>query len=364
MSNEHHAVLSRIKTVSDMVEVFRNEERCRHLLEQMVWPRGRICPACGFRESIALAGRDTGAKARPGLYQCSNGACRHQFTVTTHTPLHATKLPLRIWLTAMWLILQSDKGISSLRLAEAIGVSQPTAWRIGHAVRLMLARENQVDGIVETDEFYIGGSPRHDSDRPKLGRGRKGQPRTTKTPVLTVIQRPLDLTAGAPAGEARARVIKNLSESEASLVLEDTVKPTAHLMSDEWKSFLSAGQGFVAHDTVCHSRKDFVRGIVHVNSAEGFSDRVRRTVVGVFHHISADHANLYFNEIGFRWSQRTVVGQVARQTRKGRSKIRTLWDRTPTALQLPAAFRSIVGRQLRRTRQGGITIKSNVAVFG
>jgi hypothetical protein len=77
-----------------MVEGFRNEERCRYLLEQMVWPRGRICPACGFRESIALAGRDTGAKARPGLYQCSNGVCRHQFTMTTHTPLHVTKLPL------------------------------------------------------------------------------------------------------------------------------------------------------------------------------------------------------------------------------------------------------------------------------
>jgi hypothetical protein len=364
VSDEHGSVLSRIKTVSDMVEAFQDEERCRHLLEQMVWPRGRICPVCGFRKSIALAGRDTGAKARPGLYQCSNDRCRHQFTVTTHTPLHATKLSLRIWLTSMWLILQSDKGISSIRLAEAVGVSQPTAWRIRHAVRLMLARENQLDGIVEADEFYIGGSPRHDADRPKLGRGRKGQPRTTKTPVLTVIQRPLELTVGAHAGEAKARVVEDLSEIEVRRMFEETVEPTAHLMSDEWKSFMSAGQGFVVHDTVRHSQKDFVRGIVHVNSAEGFSDRVRRTVVGVFHHISADHANLYFNEIGFRWSQRTVVGQAVRQTRKGRSKIRTIWDRTPTALQLPAAFRSIVGRQLRRTRQGGITIKSNVAVFG
>jgi hypothetical protein len=29
--------------------------------------------------------------ARPGLYQCSNGACCFQFTATTRTPLHATK---------------------------------------------------------------------------------------------------------------------------------------------------------------------------------------------------------------------------------------------------------------------------------
>jgi hypothetical protein len=104
--------------------------------------------------------------------------------------------------------------------------------------------------------------------------------------------------------------------------------------------------------------------MVHVNSAEGFSDRVRRTVVGVFHHISPAHADLYFNEIGFRWSQQTVTGQAIRHTRKGRTKVQTLWDRIPTALQLPAAFRAIVGRQLRRTRQGGIVVKCPVTVFG
>lgn len=151
-----------------------------------------------------------------------------------------------------------------------------------------------------------------------------------------------------------ARVVEDLSANAAELVLEDTVEPTAHLMSDEWSTFMSVGQGFAAHDAVCHHRKDFVCGIVHVNSREGFSDRVRRTVVGVFHHISPDHANLYFNEIGFRWSQRTVAGQAVRQTRKGRTKIQTLWDRIRTALQLPAAFRSTVGRQIRRTHQGGI----------
>ena len=84
-------------------------------------------------------------------------------------------------INSLWLVLQSDKGISSVRLAEAIGVSQPTAWRMGHALRLLMTREHQLDGTVEMDEFYIGGGPRRDADRPHLGRGRKGQPRTTKT---------------------------------------------------------------------------------------------------------------------------------------------------------------------------------------
>ena len=123
--------------------------------------------------------------------------------MTTRTPLHATKLPLRVWLTGLWLILQSDRGISSVRLAEAIGVSQPTAWRMGHALRLLVTREPLLEGTVEIDEFYLGGSPRKDADRPRLGRGRKGQPRTAKKPVLAVVQSARATRGRQPATRGR-----------------------------------------------------------------------------------------------------------------------------------------------------------------
>ena len=107
MSEAVRAVLSGIRTVKDMVAAFSDEQQCRRLLEAMVWQNGRICPACGYKKSIAIAGRDMGRRwARPGLYQCSSGDCRFQFTATTHTPLHSTKLPLsaathaRSWATA------------------------------------------------------------------------------------------------------------------------------------------------------------------------------------------------------------------------------------------------------------------------
>lgn len=89
--------------------------------------------------------------------------------MTTRTPLHATKLC--VWLKAMWLLLQSDKGLSSARLAETHGVSQPTALRMGHALRLMVARENMLAGTVEIDHFHLGGSPRKHPDEPPSGQG-------------------------------------------------------------------------------------------------------------------------------------------------------------------------------------------------
>lgn len=113
--------------------------------------------------------------------------------MTTHTPLHSTKLPLRVWLKAMWLLLQSDKGLSSVRLAEALGVSQPTAWRMGHALRLMVARENTLAGTVEIDHFHLGGRPRKNLDDPPPGRGRKGQANTDKTPVIATVRRLTDV---------------------------------------------------------------------------------------------------------------------------------------------------------------------------
>jgi hypothetical protein len=216
-------------------------------------------------------------------------------------------------------------------LPEALGVSQSTAWRMGHALRLLMARDHPLGGTVEIDEFHFGAKPQRDADRPRLGRGRKGQPRTDKTPALAIVQRPASLETETPAGEARTVVVADLSWAEAEHVLEAAVDPTAHLMSDE-KTFVSVGTAFGAHDTVRHSQREYVRGEAHANSAGGFNDRVRRTIAGVFHHISPEHADFYFDEAGFRWAQGTVAGTAQRRTRKGRTVLRTLsariWTRT------------------------------------
>lgn len=147
-------------------------------------------------------------------------------------------------------------------------------------------------------------------------------------------------------------------------MIETQVDQDAQLMSDEAKAFVAIGESFASHDTVNHSNREYVRDAVHVNSAEGFNSRIRRTIAGVFHHISPQHADLYFHEMGFRWSQRIIDGQAVRKTRGGRQVIKTLWSRVPPRLQLLQVFRFAVGRQMRRSRHGGIMIKSAVAVFG
>jgi ISXO2-like transposase domain len=90
-----------------------------------------------------------------------------------------------------------------------------------------------------------------------------------KTPALVAVQRPPDVRVGASAGETRSAVIEDLSGAEADQVLTEAVDPKAHLTSVEWKAFVSLGSAFAAHDTVHHKAREYARGPVHINSAEG-----------------------------------------------------------------------------------------------
>jgi len=134
---------------------FSDETVCRTFFESFIWPEGRRCSHCGHGKSYRIK------SVRPGMYECSR--CKRQFTVTTKTPMHSTKLPLWKWLQAMYYILNSSKGISSVILGRWLGVSQPTAWKMGHSIRLMMTPDatKRLDGIVEVDEKYIGGKPRY-----------------------------------------------------------------------------------------------------------------------------------------------------------------------------------------------------------
>ena len=55
---------------------------------------------------------------------------------------------------------------------------------------------------------------------------------------------------------------------------------------------------------VRHSAGEYVRGIVHTNTIEGFWSLLKRGVVGSFHHVSKAYLPLYLAEFTFRHNDR------------------------------------------------------------
>jgi len=138
--------------------------------------------------------RSSRLRTRPGQFTCLD--CRHRYSLTSGKALHNTKLPLRPWLAAMYLIATSSKGISAMKLSEWLGVSYKTAWHLGHRIRAMMASEpTLLRGVVELDETYVGGKPRKvhrekllpEDERPRRKRGRGA---ADKACVFVAVERP------------------------------------------------------------------------------------------------------------------------------------------------------------------------------
>ena len=160
--------------LEQLMKRFPDDETCSQFFESIRWPSGRFCPHCGNQKHWVIQATEN----RPKRYECNK--CQRQYTVTTRTALHSTKLPLRKWMQAMYLITSSSKGISSVILSRLIGTTQSTAWKMGHTIRKMMTA-SQIDasllsGIVELDETYIGGTPKAQPGiRHKWGKGTSKQ---------------------------------------------------------------------------------------------------------------------------------------------------------------------------------------------
>ena len=311
---------------------FPGEIACRRYLEKVIWPHGRVCPHCGGLKSWLLSG----LSARSGLYECSD--CKGQFTVTTKTPMHSTKLPLRTWLLAMYFMINSSKGISSIYLAKWLGVNQKTAWKIGHAIRAMMTAQDDtvglLDGIVELDETYLGGKPRF-----KQGVVHPRGKATKKACVHVAISR---------NGPVRARVIHGDSYAVLSSHVKQIVAPEAWIMTDQLQPYVAIGKHFAGHERVHHGIKEYARGEVHINTAESFNAVLERAKQGVFHFLSRRHLPRYLNEVAFRWNNRDPV----EVKRNGLPKI--VMKPKPILEQLEILLDHAVGTQIRRTIRGGI----------
>lgn len=338
-------MITELKSVRDVWKKMPTERHARIFLEQAIWAGDRFCPHCGSLRSTRLRGDTT----RAGLYQCAEKECRRQFTVTTKTPLHATKLDLRIWVAAIFLVLTSSKGISSVVMARILGVNQKTAWKLGHAIREMMDdREGfagQLSGVVEVDEAFVGGRPKFKHGvKNKRGRG-------TGKPIV--------LVAAARNGQARAVLVPNAQGRTMGPIIRDWLDLDSVMITDKNSTYRKIGAAFAGHITVQHNKHEYAdrRTGAHINTAEAVNAVVQRALIGVYHRLGRQHLQRYLDEILWRWNHRVPTTKVRTQkSASGRASAETttVWKPIPVVDQMRGLLRCAVGRQMRRTPSWGL----------
>lgn len=258
-----------------LVEKYGNEEACRAYLEELRFPNGVACPRCG---SMCVS-----RIQKYHIFECRS--CVYQFRVITGTIFTDTHLPLWKWFTAVYLMVESRKGISANQMKRTLGVSYKTAWYLCHRIRAAMNDGNPslLKGTVEVDETYVGGKTEG------MGHGYKGN----KALVVGAIER---------GGDAVLNTIDHADIETLRKFIHDHATPDI-LYTDEWPAYKAAGEG-IKHETVNHSADKWVRGDVHTNSIENIWSLLKRSIMGSYHQVSKKHLDAYLDELEWRFNNR------------------------------------------------------------
>ena len=282
-------------TLIQIILRFDTDDKARKHLESILWNGGIVCPHCKCNDQAKIAERaaNPAKKIRAGLRFCSS--CKSQFTVTVGTIFEDSKIPLRKWLIAWYLLCSSKKGISSLQLQRILELgSYRTALFMAHRIRHALKNESyaeKLDGIIEADECFVGGVT--------SGKGTGGTG-SGKIPVFAMVQR---------GGSVRSKIMPTVNGANLKQAIRDNVQICAEVHTDAHMGYRGLEPKFT-HKSVKHSAGEFSRhegeNVVTTASVESFFSLLKRGVVGTFHHISAQHLPLYLAEFEHRHNCRKM----------------------------------------------------------
>jgi transposase-like protein len=261
-----------------LMEQYNSDESCRDILEKLRWNENIECPRCGSKSIRHSYTRDQ--------FDCAS--CGYQFSVTSGTIFHDSHLPLMKWFVAVYLMVESKKGISANQMKRTLNVSYKTAWYLCHRIRTAMSEINPelLKGIVEVDETYVGGKRRN------VGHGYRGN----KVVVAAAIQR---------GGSSRLQVVEGTDRlSLHNFIHKYTAPDTEAIYTDELPSYEGIADDDTRHGTVKHSQEQWVNGDVHTNHVENIWSLLKRSIVGSYHKVSVKHLDAYLDELEWRFNNR------------------------------------------------------------
>lgn len=268
-------------TIKEFFEKFPTDNDCLAHLMKVRYGDSLDCPKCKRH------GKFYRIRKIPA-YECQ--WCGHHVHPMAGTPFQDSHTPLQKWFYAMYLFTTSRHGVPAKELQRQLGLTYKTAWRMAHEIRKYMGEvdgDNGLSGHVEADETFVGG--RRKGIR---GRGADG-----KTVVFGMAER---------QGDVMTKVVPNAKRKTLYPIIERAVQKGSTISTDEFRSYGTLGKRGYKHGTVEHGAKQYVNGIHHVNSLEGFWSQIKRSIKGTHVHVSKKHLAKYLGEFEFRYNMRAI----------------------------------------------------------
>ncbi len=280
-------MITEFASLYELFEAIPDEKAAIAYFTAICWKNGEFCPYCGHDKVYHFGDSKT--------HKCAQ--CRRRFSIKVGTIFEDTKIGIRKWLAAIWLITSHRKGIASTQLARDIHVTQKTAWfmlhRLRHAARTR-SFNRQMGGTVEGDTTFIGGKEKNKHAHKKTPGSQGG---ANKDVVFGLMER---------GGELRAFHVPNTRGATIQGVVRQNVAKGSTLMTDEDNAFAGLRADYF-HHTVNHRQGEYVRHFtIHSNTVEGVWSLLKRQIYGIHHWVSGKHLHRYVDESTWRYNRRGV----------------------------------------------------------
>lgn len=282
----------------NLIEVNKNyntQAKCLKLLTELRFGKNVRCTFCSSTSVKSI-------KNEQGRYSCKN--CKRSFSVIVGTIFEDTRLSLPKWFQIITLMLNAKSSVSAKEIQRNLGITYKTAYYACMRVRVgMLMPETKLNGIIEMDESYFGGKARSQHNIPddevslatatsKRGRG------TNKVSVVGMVQR---------KGNVKTKLIDKLTKRNLLFMLKSNAKSdNSILMTDGFKSYKEL-ETYIDRLVINHS-KEYSKGIVHINTIEGFWSYVKNGIKGSFKSVSKKYLPLYLVEFEWKFNHRNFKG--------------------------------------------------------
>ena len=280
-------------TIQDFFKQFPDDSACLNHLMTLRFGKTTDCPKCGKHGKFSRI-------TKMPAFACQ--WCGHHIHPMVGTPFEKSRTPLQKWFYAMYLFTTTRHGVPAKELQRQLGVTYKCAWRIAHEIRKYMGHvdgDSDLSGHVELDETFVGGKPRYRT-KTSFGNWRKGRPGpdSKKTVIFGMVQR---------GGDIITRVVTDAQKKTLVPLVEKHVAKGTVLSTDQWKAYKCLSKKGYTHESVNHSKDEYVRGDVHTNTIEGFWSHFKTSVRGTHKSVSKKHMMNYLHEFEFRFNLRRDV---------------------------------------------------------
>jgi hypothetical protein len=272
------------QSLVEFLDRFGPDEACYEFLRDSRYPDGFKCRGCEGTKAYDRADRWGVRCARCGLIT----------SVTAGTVMDHSKIPLKSWMVAAWLLVTSKRGVSALEIQGQLGLkSYKSAFGLLHKLRraMVAPDRTRLAGAVEVDEAYFGAH---------------GDP--DKVTVVGAVE----ASDKGPA-RCRFRVIPEATGETLKAFIRDTIEPGATVVTDG--ATMYKGLPGYRHEVQVVG-KGYEPGEVlpYFHTAVG---NLRAWLAGTLHGaVRPQHLQAYLDEFAFRYNRRGNL-QAAFQTLLG-----------------------------------------------